>query len=115
MPAAAFTMAAFGGEVVKVADGDTLTVLRDHTRYRIRLHGIDAPEKGQPYGSCAKKLMSELTSGQVVRVESTDRDQYGRVVADVILPDERNLNRELVRALCPPRSRASGPRSGGWT
>src|SRR5262245_36012063 len=68
-PAVAFTMAAFEGRVVSVADGDTLTVLRDHTQVRIRLHGIDAPEKGQPYGARAKQLTSELAFGTVVRVE----------------------------------------------
>jgi len=67
------------------------------------LHPIYAPlsPTGQPAwrtGTRAKQLTSELAFGKVVRVEPTDRDQYGRIVADVILPDGRNLNRELVRA-----------------
>jgi micrococcal nuclease len=98
VPGGAFTMAAFEATVVSVADGDTLTVLRDQTQVRIRLHGIDAPEKGQPFGTRAKAFTAELAHGLRVRVEPTDRDRYGRVVADVILPDGRNLNRELIRA-----------------
>ena len=97
--APAFTMAAFRGKVVGVADGDTITALRDDkTTSRIRLHGIDAPEKGQPFGNRAKQYASELTFGNIVTVEPTDRDQYGRIVADVRLPDGRSLNREMVRA-----------------
>ena len=97
--APAFTMAAFEAKVVGVADGDTLTVLRDdQTRYRVRLHGIDAPEKGQPFGNRAKQYASELAFGNIVTVEPTDRDQCGRIVADVRLPDGRSLNREMVRA-----------------
>jgi micrococcal nuclease len=93
-------MAAFQAKVVGVADGDTISVLRDKTTYRIRLHGIDAPERGQPYGSRAKQYASELAFGTVVTVEPVDRDQYGRLVADVRLPDGRSLNAEMVRAGC---------------
>ena len=98
-PANGFTMAAFEAKVVSVADGDTLTVLRDHIPHRIRLQGIEAPEKGQPYGEKAKPFTSKLAFGQLVQVEPTDRDQYGRLVADVILPGGRSLKRELVPAL----------------
>ena len=56
-------------------------------------------KKGQSYGEKAKQFTSKLAFGPLVRVESTDRDQYGRLVADVILPDRRSLNRELVLAL----------------
>jgi micrococcal nuclease len=94
----AFTMAAFQAKVVGVADRDTLTLLRDKTTYRLRLHGIDAPERGQPYGSRAKQYASELAFGKVVTVEPVDRDQNGRLVADVRLPDGRSLNAEMVRA-----------------
>ena len=96
--APAFTMAAFRGKVVGAADGDTITVLHDGHGERVRLHGIDAPEKGQPFGNRAKQYASELTFGNIVTVEPTDRDQYGRIVADVRLPDGRSLNREMVRA-----------------
>jgi micrococcal nuclease len=72
--------------------------LPQETTYRIRLHGIDAPERGQPYSNRAKQYASELAFGKEVTVEPVDRDQYDRPVADVILPDGQNLNRELVRA-----------------
>ncbi len=96
--ATAFTMAAFEATVIRVADGDTPTVLRDRTQTRIRLHGIDAPELDQPLGTRAKRFTAELARGKLVRVEPTDRDRRGRLVAEVILPDGRDLNRELVRA-----------------
>ncbi len=49
--------------VIGVSDGDTLTVLSGKTQTRIRLHGIDAPETGQDYGSRAKQVASELAFG----------------------------------------------------
>ncbi len=82
--------------VVGVSDGDTLTVLREQTRVRIRLYGIDAPETGQDYGSRAKELASSLAFGETVEVRVHDTDRYGRTVADIILPDGRWLNREMV-------------------
>src|SRR5438128_138901 len=65
---------------------------------KIRLHGIDCPEKGQPFGTKAKQFTSSLAFGKGVTVHVKDTDRYGRTVADVILADGRSLNRELVRA-----------------
>lgn len=88
----------FRGTVVGVSDGDTLTVLHDRRPEKVRLHGIDAPEKGQPFGERAKQVTAEAAFGREVTVRSTGHDRYGRLVAEVFLPDGRHLNRELVRA-----------------
>lgn len=87
----------FSGKVVGISDGDTLTVLRDRTPIKIRLYGIDCPESKQDFGSRAKSLTAELAFGQVVKVQRRDTDRYGRTVAEVMLPDGRSLNHELVR------------------
>jgi endonuclease YncB( thermonuclease family) len=87
----------FVGKVVGVSDGDTITVLRDRTPIKIRLHGIDSPESRQDFGSRAKSVTSELAFNQVVKVQRRDTDRYGRTVAEVILPDGRSLNQEVVR------------------
>jgi micrococcal nuclease len=84
--------------VVGVADGDTITVLRDHRGVTVRLAGIDAPEKRQAYGRRAKEYAASLAFGKTVTVRVTGRDRYARLVAEVMLPDGRNLNQELVRA-----------------
>lgn len=86
------------GQVVHVADGDTLTVLVDQTEHKIRLHGIDCPEKKQPFGQRAKQFTLEQAAGKTVTVRVSDRDRYGRLVGEVILPDGRSLNHELVSA-----------------
>jgi len=88
----------FSGRVVGVSDGDTIKVLHNGKAEKIRLHGIDCPEKGQAYGTKAKQFTSEMVFGKDVAVHVTDTDRYGRTVADVILPDGTNLNRELVKA-----------------
>lgn len=88
----------FRGRVIGVSDGDTITVLRDRHPEKIRLHGIDAPEKGQPFGERAKQFTSERAFGREVSIRVVDHDRYGRTVAEVILADGRSLNRELVRA-----------------
>src|SRR5512139_3692217 len=72
------------GTVAHVADGDTITVIdSDKVQHRVRIAGIDAPEKGQPFGNASKKRMSELVSRKVVRVEFQKRDRYGRIVGKV--------------------------------
>ncbi len=88
----------FTGKVVAVADGDTITVLRDRTQVRIRLDGIDCPESGQAFGRRAKAFTSLLAFGNVVTIRPRNKDRYGRTVAEVVLPDGRNLNHELVQA-----------------
>lgn len=88
---------AFEGKVVGVADGDTITVLRDREQIRVRLYGVDAPESGDAFGKVSKRFTSDLVFGRTVRVEAVDRDRYGRTVAKVFLPDGRSLGDELVR------------------
>ena len=88
----------FSGEVVGVLDGDTIDVLVDRSPVRVRLHGIDCPEKSAPFGNQAKKYASDLAFKKTVTVHTTDVDRYGRIVGEVILPDDTSLNRELVRA-----------------
>jgi endonuclease YncB( thermonuclease family) len=88
----------YSARIVGIADGDTLTVLTaDKTQRRIRLWGIDAPETGQDFGSRAKQAASELAFGKTVTIRPRDTDRYGRTVAEVILPDGRSMNREMVR------------------
>lgn len=96
--AAAGPPPAFRGTVVGVSDGDTLTVLHDGRAEKIRLHGIDSPEHGQPFGERAKQFTSQLALRRDVTVHVTDRDRYGRTVAVVLLPDGRQLNQEILRA-----------------
>ncbi len=81
-----------------VSDGDTITVLHKGKGERIRLHGIDCPEKRQAFGKRAKQFTSNLVFAKTVTVQAVDRDRYGRTVAEVLLPDGRSLNRELVKA-----------------
>jgi micrococcal nuclease len=89
--------AEFPARVIGISDGDTLTVLAaDHSRVKIRLHGIDAPETGQDFGSRAKQAASDLAFGKEVTVRPVEKDRYCRTVAEVILPGGRSLNREMV-------------------
>lgn len=69
------------GRVVGVADGDTITVL-DSTlvQHKVRVAGVDAPEKGQPFGNRAKVNLSDLVMGRSVQIQWHKKDRYGRVV-----------------------------------
>lgn len=85
------------GRVVGVADGDTLTVLDEKNhQHKIRLSGIDAPEKSQPFGQRAKQSLSDLAYGRSVSVEWWKRDKYGRIVGKV-LKRGRDVNLEQIR------------------
>ena len=87
----------FQGKVVSVADGDTFTVLWNQNQIRVRLEGIDCPEKGQPFGNNAKQAVSNLVFGKVVRVEEQSKDRYKRSIARVYLPDGSSVNEEMLR------------------
>ena len=88
----------FVGKVVRVSDGDTIEVLRAGRAVRVRLQGIDCPESRQAYGTRAKQFTASLAFGKTVAVQVHGTDQYGRILGEVILPDGRSLNRELVRS-----------------
>ena len=84
-------------KVVGVLDGDTMEVFHNNHAERIRLHGIDCPEKGQAYGTKAKQATSELVFGKAVNLHTHGKDKYGRTIADVLLPDGTNVNQQLVK------------------
>lgn len=84
------------GRVVRVSDGDTLEVLRGREKVRIRLHGIDCPELGQPFGQRARQRTGDLAMGKTVTVRPVENDRFGRVVAEILLPGGASLNRRLV-------------------
>jgi endonuclease YncB( thermonuclease family) len=71
------------GRVVDVIDGDTLTVepIEGGDRVRIRLHGIDAPERKQPFGETARDYATKITLYKQATVRPQNRDRYGRIVA----------------------------------
>lgn len=84
------------GRVVAVADGDTITVLdNNNTQYKIRLAGIDAPEKKQPFGNVSKKSLSDLVYGKQVHVDWQKQDRYGRIVGKVLV-NETDANLEQI-------------------
>lgn len=86
------------GHVVGVLDGDTIDVLTPtKTQVRVRLAGIDAPEKGQAFGNVAKKELSDLVFGKQVTVEWRKKDRYGRTVGKVIV-DGVDANLKMVEA-----------------
>lgn len=123
------------GEVVAVADGDTVTVLDDaHKQHRIRLAFVDAPEKSQPYGQAAKQALSDKVYRRTVTVDVVDQDRYGRTVGRLEVGDqdinlsqveagyawhyrqyaERNQPRDAFDRYEAAQSQARGERRGLW-
>lgn len=81
------------GRVVGVSDGDTITLLdANNTQFKIRLAGIDAPEKKQPFGQISKKSLSDLVYGKAVQVDWSKKDRYERIVGKVVV---NNLDANL--------------------
>lgn len=86
------------GRVVGVTDGDTVTVLvSGRSQVKIRLAGIDAPERTQPFGRTAKEALAKVIFQKDVEVIGEKTDRYGRLVGK-ILYSGRDVNLELVRA-----------------
>ena len=87
-PAAAADVQTITARVVGVHDGDTLTALTDDKRQlKVRLHGIDAPELGQPFGQASKRALSDLVFGKQVTLHTTGTDRYKRTLARVTVGD----------------------------
>jgi endonuclease YncB( thermonuclease family) len=86
---AAASSATLPGRVVGITDGDTIVILAEgNVQHKIRLQGIDAPERGQPYGTKSKQHLSDLVAGRFVTVEYDKRDRYGRIVGKVLIGGE---------------------------
>ena len=89
--------ATLAGRVVGVSDGDTVTVLTaENHQFKIRLSGIDAPEKKQPFGARSRETLSRQLFGQAVTVEWSKTDRYGRIVGKIEI-DGVDANLEQVR------------------
>ncbi len=87
----------FTGKVVRIADGDTVTVLDvSKVRHKVRLTGIDAPEKKQPFGNRSKQSLSDMVFSKTVTVETDKRDRYGRELGKVLI-NGMDVNREQIR------------------
>ena len=96
----------FHADVVAVADGDTVTVLRQTSagprQVRVRLTEIDAPERGQPWGTRARQALADKVFRQTVQVAASGEDRYGRLLARLYVADGdrltgRDVNRDMVR------------------
>ena len=97
LPAHAETI---NGKVIGVTDGDTITVLDQQKRsYKIRLSGIDAPEKAQAFGQASKQSLSELVYGKEVSVEWHKVDRYERIVGKVLVAGADANLKQVARGL----------------
>jgi endonuclease YncB( thermonuclease family) len=88
------------GTVIGLADGDTVTVLdSSKVQHRIRLAGIDAPEKKQAFGSRSQQSLSELVFQKSVRIDYAKRDRYGRIVGKVLVNDVDTSLEQIKRGM----------------
>ena len=87
------------GKVISIIDGDTYDILVNGNKtIRIRMEGIDAPEKGMPFYRVAKDYLGQMCFKKDVRLEIKDKDQHGRTIAYSYLDDGRELSHEMVKA-----------------
>jgi endonuclease YncB( thermonuclease family) len=84
------------GRVVRIADGDTVSILdRTNTQHKVRLYGIDTPERDQPYGKLAKQVLTHWVDEKNVGVVVVDTDSYGRTVG-TLYHEGTNINVAMV-------------------
>ena len=87
----------FTGRVTRVLDGDTIDIMdAKNVTHRIRLYGVDAPEKCQEYGAVASLYLAIVLNNKSVEIISTARDRYGRLIGQVRCSG-KDINAELVR------------------
>lgn len=85
------------GKVIGIKDGDTVEILEGKTKIKVRLFGIDCPEQHQDFGQKAKAFTSDMCFGKEVKVLVKGKDYFGRTLAELVLPNGKNLNQELVK------------------
>ena len=73
------------GRVVRIVDGDTIVVELQRVRHKVRLSGIDTPERNQPWGDSATREMRRLVAGKGVAVDWYKRDRWGRLIGNVFV------------------------------
>jgi ATP-dependent hsl protease ATP-binding subunit hslU len=86
---------AISGQVIKISDGDTITILQNKTQIKVRLFGIDAPELKQPYGKKSKQFLANLIAGEVVEVDENGKDRYKRTIGTIYL-NGADINAQMV-------------------
>ena len=87
------------GKVISVIDGDTYDILLSENRtIRIRMEGIDAPEKGMPFYNLSKRYLSERCFNKNVTVLITGKDEYNRFLAKTYLTNEIELSQEMIKS-----------------
>ena len=87
-----FTYERITVSIFKIIDGDTIEVIRDSEKIKIRLYGIDAPERSQDYGNNAKRaLLTALEPYNEIDIVIRDKDRYGRFIGE-IFAGESNIN-----------------------
>jgi endonuclease YncB( thermonuclease family) len=108
----ALSWADFVAKVVTVHDGDRLTIRHDGYNETIHIKDIDCPELKQPHGKQAKHATSAYVGNRDVVVRGLIRDKQGRVSAEVLLQDGRNVGHELLKeGLAWWKKSSSGDRS----
>jgi endonuclease YncB( thermonuclease family) len=85
----------FQAKIIHLTDGDTITVLNEgNEQVKIRLNGIDCPEKAQAYGNQRKQFTKDLVHRQMVKIKAYDQDKYGRTIGDMVLDNGQNLSQK---------------------
>lgn len=90
-------------KIERVVDGDTVDVFLDlgfkvWHKDRLRLNGIDTPEKNTPLGKALKEYLAKLIEGKIVKITVTKPDKYGRYLATVYLNSDVSINEQLISA-----------------
>nr|DAK77713.1 MAG TPA: nuclease-like protein [Caudoviricetes sp.] len=122
---AALSLLAHPAKVVKISDGDTITILQDKQQIKVRLFGIDAPELKQPYGKKSKQFLANLIAGEVVEVNENGKDRYKRTIGTIYL-NGADINAQMVangyawayrkfsKKYTPQESKAKSQKLGLW-
>ena len=83
--------------ISKVIDGDTYHINSHGEKIKIRMEGIDAPEKGMPYYKESKEFLKRLCLGKKIKFIQSSKDRYGRIIAKTYLDDDRELGQEMIK------------------
>ena len=84
-------------QILSVVDGDTIKVRTDSGQLKIRMAGIDAPERDQPFGTQSQAMLTDYLASGNIQLAEHGTDNYGRTLATVYVGD-RNINLLMVQS-----------------